>query len=51
MAGAQIKGQDDLGGSSTTSPIEYAHAAVPAAFKRKLEDLLNRQSVSTALSE
>lgn len=48
VAQKSISGRDDLGGSAL-NPSAYAKKAVPAAFKGKIEILLNDNEVSKAL--
>ena len=48
LATASKKGEDDLGGN-LMDPAGHAKDAVPPAFKKILEDLLNAPNVVTAL--
>jgi len=48
VAQKSISGRDDLGGSALNPPA-YAKKAVPAAFKEKIEILLNDSDISRAM--
>ncbi len=48
LAMKSVKGRDNLGGSSWNPPA-YARKAVPEAFKKKMEELLNAEEVAKAL--
>jgi hypothetical protein len=48
LAVNRIAGNDDLGGSAMNPPA-HARAAVPAAYKRKLEELFASEAVMTSL--
>ncbi len=48
LAEKNIKGRDNLGGSSWNPPA-YARKAVPEAFKKKMEELLNTQEIAKSL--
>ncbi|MBJ6798613.1 hypothetical protein [Geomonas propionica] len=48
LAEKQLKGEDDLGGSFLNPPA-HAKEAVPAAYKKKLELLLNDAAVAKEL--
>lgn len=48
LAGKRVKGEEDLGGSFFNPPA-HAKEAVPQAYKRKLEELLNDPAVTNAL--
>jgi len=43
-----VKGSDNLGGSAW-NPVAYSKTEVPAAFKKKIEELFNNPSIIKAL--
>jgi hypothetical protein len=49
LSESALKGRDDLGGSAWNPPA-HAKEAVPAAFKEKIEKLLNSKEIIAALN-
>ncbi len=47
LAESNIKGEDNLGGSFDI--VSYSKAAVPEAFKKKIEELFNNPNIANAL--
>ncbi len=43
----QITGKDNLGGGSAINPPEHSRNAVPAAFRRKLEELFASPEIAS----